>query len=279
MFQGFKNFVLREPARFYLIVRTLLYFAVSYVAVLQNIDLEPVLGILALVLGIDAVSSEKGIRDQVYQPTTVTGLVKEASFLPGVGSIWVTEVGKFVFNLIKSRVDETKVPQAMAVLTPMLSELASAALTPELRGELQVKVHSFLHNANLISKTTIPARAGALGIVFLLFTLSACGPVTQAVSENTNALVSDGASLSYTADGALFAPGASDALIVSATVKGESLAYYEKADNCKPVEDYLLCTQTVVTPAKPWTIDLSGVDMSVTVSFQRASGSKHLVLP
>ena len=276
MLERLQRFIRTEPARFYLIVRTLAYLLLSGLATQYGVDLEMVLTTLALVLGLDATTTERGVRSKVYQPERVSQLVTGAAELGAGSNVWASEVGRWVASFLRGQVSSVKLPFALQALTPLVRQFANAQLTPELRAELQGKIHQTLRDLNLIKRVSIPAR----GIVFLVLLLVAgCLPTQDFVAGGLNELTADGSSLVYTVDGALFDAGPEDALRAFADVRGEDLVFYDAEDNCMELVEFWRCERELVEAGDPWLIDLSGDDLSMTVTFERDDGDKHQALP
>ena len=122
LFDKLGTFIEREPARFFLLIRAVLYLGISTWAVLDAEQLEQILSILALVIGVDATTHHQ-TRKRVFSPATVKDIVAEQD----AAAEMVLEVGKVLLPAKATKA------QVLAKVAPVLKQVKGELPTPELK--------------------------------------------------------------------------------------------------------------------------------------------------
>ena len=251
----------QEPEKVFFVLRALVATAIALGIGISAEVLEPVLGLLAVLLGVDYAAT-RVTHNKTYSGDEAKELVELAAQAQAVPRpLW-----DFVESTVTRLIPATEVPFAMAKLAGDLTAYFERQLDAGTRAELLTFIHSKLRQLGYMQVKDFPNRAST-SIVLLLFVVGAigCAPVA-------NYVLGDEATLRFQETGFMFAPGGVSAYEVLVDIQGINVVYLDEDGLCEPINTGLRCTRDVVE--EPWLIELTGEQVSAIARYARSPGGR-----
>lgn len=267
-----KEFLRKEPAIIFMAVRLLLLVlaAVGLDQWLTEDVQNQLLAFVGALLAID-VGTTVATRANVYSPSSVTDIATSAS-VATPSEPAATTAGAYVVSLVKNLLPIPQLPMGLKVVSDLAVQYGNAQLTPELRKDIQRKVHLRLRQAGLLRGRDFPPVS--MLFIGLLVLLVSCTPASRFAVGGLNELAGDSAVLQWAERGVVYHPGEAAAVGVILELLGESLVLDEVVgqpqDTCTVEEDAtaVLCVFPLV--AEPVTVNLEqGLGVTAAVTYRR----------
>ena len=252
----------QEPEKVFFVIRALVATALALGVGIREEILEPLLGVLAVLLGADYAAT-RFTDKKLYSGDEAKELVDLAAQAQAVPRpLW-----DFVESTVSKLIPASEVPFAMAKMAGDLVAFFERQLDAGTRAEILTFVHSKLRQLGYLKVKSFPDKKAATSIVLLLVVLlvAGCAPVA-------NYFLGDEARLEFAETGFLFAPGASTAYEVLVDIQGQDVAYLGETTWCEPMDLGLRCEREVVE--EPWLIELTGLNVSGIARYSRAPGGR-----
>lgn len=255
-----------EPARVWLAVRVLGYILVGATGSwLAPDDLEQILAILAVLLGVDAATTE-ATRSKVYSPKSASDILAAA---------FVGAVGGYIRTVVENTLPKNKVTEGLQAALPILAEFAQANLDTETRAKIQRKVHLALHSRGLIPKRNVPPSVTSIVLILpLVLALSACVPIADLFGSTVEQINAGGADLAVVETGIAFDPGEDVALAVLVTMYADEANVTDERCDVTTLDELAEVTCDLGDVAEETTIALSATNLSATATYQRTGSAR-----